>query len=499
MSQSPKLTRWENIFAPIPNEWLVIYRLAFGAVMAYYAIYSLISGRVDLFYVIPLHHFPYDGFAWISKLDFWMSPSVHAMHVEYSAMAILAILILLGAFYRVSATLFALVFCHVFLIDKCYYQNHYYLISLLSLIMPFLPAHRSCSVDVILRRVRRSRTTPRWTLWLIRFMIGIPYLYGGIAKLSPDWVRGQPMRLAMADKVDIPLFGEFVTQEWFVQTLVWGGLLFDLMVVPALLYRRTRVLAFLLCLVFHLTNSQVWTIGVFPWLMMAATTVFFEPDWPRRVVQRFGQRFDDTCSKAQEALPTPIVRWTTLGILFVFVSWQVMFPLRHFILPDNPNWDEYTHHFSWHMLLRGKKCGLRVVATDPSTGRSGTVDLRMYVTARQLAVVVRDPRMIHQLTHYIARNLRDRGYPRLEIRVLSLVSLNGRQPQLMIDPHVDLISRRLGGYPDFVVPLRQPLRYSAWDYPLAEWEQRLELELPSQMQFPTREVSQSSVVNDEPN
>jgi vitamin K-dependent gamma-carboxylase len=44
----------------------------------------------------------------------------------------------------------------------------------------------------------------------------------------------------------------------------YGGLLFDLLVVPFLLFRHTRPLALLAAVGFHLMNSQLFTIGIFP-------------------------------------------------------------------------------------------------------------------------------------------------------------------------------------------------------------------------------------------
>ena len=125
--------------------------------------------------------------------------------------------------------------------------------------------------------------------------------------------------------------------------------------------------------------------------------------------------------------------------------------------------------------------------TDPKTGRSGTIDLRNYVTQRQLAVVGRDPRMIHQLTLFIADDLKKKGYGDVEIRALALASLNGRKPQPMIDPTVDLSKEpRNLQYPSWIVELHEPYRHDAWDYPLEEWEQHLDLNLPPQMRMATR-------------
>ncbi len=163
-------------------------------------------------------------------------------------------------------------------------------------------------------------------------------------------------------------------------------------------------------------------------------------------------------------------------LLAVLVIVQILLPLRHFLQAGNPNWTEEGHYFSWHMLLRGKKSAVRVYAADPRTGHSGTVDLRPYVTIYQMQRFARDPRMIHQLCRYIAADLRDMGFQEIEIRVLALVSMNGRKPQLMIDPTVNLAAEPIDWQqPSWIVPLTEPLRKEPWDVPLLEWEKEVKI------------------------
>ncbi len=52
---------------------------------------------------------------------------------------------------------------------------------------------------------------------------------------------------------------------------------------PPSIWRRSRPWAYVLLLVFNLVNSQLFYIGMFPWAMILLSTLFFEPDWPRRL------------------------------------------------------------------------------------------------------------------------------------------------------------------------------------------------------------------------
>ena len=89
-----------------------------------------------------------------------------------------------------------MIYAYQFLIDEALYDNHDYLIVLLGLLLAVVPAHRFFSLDARRRRALASETVPRWALWLLRFQIAVPYVFGGLAKLDADWLlRAQPMKM----------------------------------------------------------------------------------------------------------------------------------------------------------------------------------------------------------------------------------------------------------------------------------------------------------------
>ncbi len=345
----------------------------------------------------PDYFFPHLGFAWVPIL-----PDT-AMYALFAVMSLCSVLITLGLFYRLSSVVFALLMTYTFVIDKAHYLNHHYLMCLLSWCMALLPANRAFALDCVQHPDLRASTIPAWTLWLLRFHIAVPYFFGGIAKFDADWLSGRPMELTLSRSDWHPLLGPWTDSVALIQFFTWGGLLFDLLVVPGLLWKPTRGFAFAMCLLFHLTNSSVFTIGVFPWLMIAATALFFPPDWPRRL---FARRL------RIPAPPSPL-KWSQLlcraraGLMLatVYVAFHCLFPLRHLLLDREANWTERGHFFAWHMLLREKRCGLRVYAVDRETREVSVVDARPYVTRLQLSRVSRDPEMIRQLAHHIHRDL----------------------------------------------------------------------------------------------
>ena len=337
------------LFAPVDISSLVFFRIFFGAMMLWTLWDFYAHDLIATLYVNPPFHFTYHGFSWVQR---WPG---QGMYVHFAVLAVLAAFVMAGFLYRLSALLLFLGFTYVFLLEKAVYLNHYYLMCLVCLLLIFLPAHRSWSVDCLLRPRLRSDVVPAWTLWLLRFQIGLPYVYGGLAKVKGDWLQGQPMQMWLSISAWRYVLGPVAEEDWLALVLSWGGLVFDLTIVPLLLWRRTRALAFGAVIVFHLLNAFMFDIGVFPWLMIGATTVFFSPDWPRHVItpprgQDAGGRRQDAGIRKQEsgirsntqALPTAVTRKHVFVVvlLLFYVAFHLIIPFHRWLYPGNVLWTE---------------------------------------------------------------------------------------------------------------------------------------------------------------
>lgn len=450
-----RLADWGD--TPCDSAGLAVIRIAIGLAIAWFALDTLTSSSLDADFMRPRMHLTYLGFGWVRP---WPAPG---MYVHFAVMLAAAVGTAAGLFYRASALLMLLTFSHAFLIERSLYNNHYYLQVLLALLATVLPLHACWSIDAWRRPQVRRPALPRWMLTLVRFQIGIVYFYGGLAKLNADWLRGQPMRMWLKAQTDYPVIGGLLTEEWMVQLFVWGGLLIDLLAVPGLMWRRTQAAMFVLLTLFHLLNATLFTIGVFPWLMIALTTVFLSPDWPRRLLRQ--------APSALAATTQPAPAWTMRRrcgavLLGLYVGLQILVPLRQFLYPGNPSWTERGQLFSWRMMLRQKRSAIRMDVTDRQTGRRGVIDLHAHLNPRQLVAMSRDPDLILQVAHKLAELLRQHGMPDVEIRAQALSALNGRKPQLLIDPTVDLVPQRRGlrAY-QWVMPLTEPYRHDDWAAP----------------------------------
>ena len=222
----------------------------------------------------------------------------------------------------------------------------------------------------------------------------------------------------------------------------WLGAAFDLTIVGWLLWGRSRPFAYVAIVVFHVLTWRLFAIGVFPWVMIAATTIFFSPGWPRRLptLNRWGHLWADGGS----VLGRPSVTARHVAAAAIWAGLQVVVPLRHLAYAGDVRWTEEGYYGSFRVMLTEKAGLLRFTVTDPATARSWTVDPTSVLTdwqARQAAI---RPELALAAAHLVAEDFAGRGRDGVTVQADSWVSFNGRQRQRMIDPQVDLagLSRR---------------------------------------------------------
>src|SRR5579864_1152944 len=438
-------------FAPVDIASLVFFRIAFGLLMAWEVCRYFKNESVYHYWVEPKFLFKYYGFSWIHP---WPGDW---LYVHWAILGVLALFVAFGFFYRVSAALMFLSYAYFFLLDEARYVNHTYLICLYCLLLAIVPAHRSFSIDARMRPSLRSDTAPAWTLWLLRFQIAVVYIFAGLVKLSPDWLRGEPMRYQLSHATNAPIIGPFLGTEWAVYLVCYGGLIFDLFVVPALLWKPTRVAAFCAVVFFHVTNALWAVIGMFPWLAIAATALFFPPDWPRRILQKL--EFVRRRKTLKESKPAPPWQRTiVITGLTIYVAIQLFLPLRHLLYRGGVEWMGAEHRFSWRMFVWTYATIANFYVTDPNTGETTQINLSDYLSPRQAPQMGYLPDLPLQFAHHLANILPDAGLKPLQVQARIFVAINGRKPTLYIDPVVDLAAEpRTLGRPKWLLRDDEPL------------------------------------------
>ena len=72
--------------------------------------------------------------------------------------------------------------------------------------------------------------------------------------------------------------------EWVPYIYAWSGMLFDLLIPFLMLWKKTRNVAFVSAIIFHLNNNFVFSIGVFPMLALTLTMLYYDAGFPRKMV-----------------------------------------------------------------------------------------------------------------------------------------------------------------------------------------------------------------------
>ena len=457
--------------------------MLFGLVATYGALRFLAKGWVDALYLAPTNHLTYPGFGWVQPL------AAPWMHAHLVLLAVLGLCIAAGYRYRLATGMFVVGFAYVELIDAALYLNHYWYVTLAAAALAVLPLHRHCSLDARAGRVAASRTVPALVLWVLRGQIAVVYLFAGVAKLNGDWLfEALPLRLWLADSAHLALIGPLLAMPWVAYAASWTGALFDCTIVAWLSWRRSRPLAYLAVIGFHVTTGLLFRIGIFPIVMIAATLVFFPPDWPSRLRRCAGNRTSAPAAR-READPWPIPsvvtgspaaphdvtdvevkastptggadaprrRWALVALALVAVI-QVAIPLRHLAYPGNVRWTEEGYLGAWRVMIT-EKAGHVDFRVRDAGGAEWQVGPELVLTDWQATQATIRPDLLVATAHLIADHYGTAGRGAVEVRADAFVSFNGRPHQRFVDPTVDLAAQPRNLAPkDYLLPLERPGR-----------------------------------------
>ena len=427
---------------------LAVFRIGFGVMMLLSVLRFWYNGWIEKLYLQPTYFFSYQYVEWVKPLGGWT-------YGLFALVALSSIGIAVGYRYRLSVTVFFLSFTYVELMDKTTYLNHYYFVSLLALLLFFLPAAAQSSLDA--RRRGALVPVPAWPVWALRLFVGVVYFYAGLAKLNSDWLlAAQPLAIWLPAKYSVPLLGDLLQQRWVHFAFAWMGAAYDLAIPFLLLWRPTRVLAFFAVVVFHVLTRVLFPIGMFPYIMIVSALVFFEPSFHRRLlrtiragspVQSDGDRSSVVgedlqvrpCGEGRNTRNTgsgleALTHWPVVALLL----FHLLFPWRYLLHSDELFWTEEGYRFSWRVMLMEKAGYLNYKLVDPTTGSTRTVDPATYLTRLQYKQLTTQPDFILEFAQHLADQEAIKTGTRPAVYAESYVALNGRGSQPYVNPAVDL-------------------------------------------------------------
>ncbi len=440
---------------PVDPRALALFRMVVGAILLFEIIQYLDRQLIEMGIVGPQVLFPYEGFEWLRPL------SLGGMKALFGSLCVAAVLMVVGLFTRWAAAYFFMGFLYTLLLDKGYFNNHLYLFALLAFLLAVVPSNRVWSLDRRFFGSTMPTTVPYWSWLLLRMQVVIVYFYGGVVKMTSDWlVRHEPVRTLLEYEARDSAMPELWTSDVVLHLFVYGGLLFDLSIGPLLWWKRTRLYALPLVLFFNITNHMIFDdIGVFPFFMIAATLLFFDPDEIARVFSGRATGTRNKRDKNKQAQPVADdIRWRPLvnAGLAAYLTFQLLFPLRWMLLPGDVDWTTIGQRFSWRMKATSREPqSVRFFVVDQRSGDAHPVDIPKFINNHQAKLCAFDPRATVRFAKWLKEEAGRRGMNDVRITSNIIISYNGRPLRYLWPTDQDLAAVE--------VDLRNP---DAWVPPL---------------------------------
>ncbi|WP_339654459.1 HTTM domain-containing protein [Flavobacterium frigidarium] len=415
---------------------LAFYRLAFGLMMLLSLIRFASYGWIKKFYITPQFHFTYYGFEWVRPIG-------NYTYLLFIIAGLAALFVAIGYKYKWAILTFFLSFTYIELMDKTTYLNHYYFITLISFTFLFLPANCYYSVDAYKDEKLRFEKIPSWNIDILKLLLALVYFYAGLAKINSDWlIEAMPLKIWLPNNSNLPLIGSFLNENWVHYAFSWTGMIYDLAIVFLLLYKRTRLFGFILVVVFHILTKILFPIGVFPYVMIISSLIFFDASFHKKVLNLLSRITSRSITifengKEKQVNPTMLHK-AKISFISAFVLFQLLFPFRYVCYPNELFWTEEGFRFSWRVMLMEKAGYTTFTVIDAITKKEIRVNNSHFLTKFQEKQMAFQPDFILEYAHYLHNYYLNQGINAPEVYVESYVALNGRLSQKYIDSKINL-------------------------------------------------------------
>ncbi|KZC12277.1 Vitamin K-dependent gamma-carboxylase [Dufourea novaeangliae] len=439
-------------------------------------------------------------------------PSLPWIIVIYGIMWMSAFGIMLGWRFKLACSCFVAAYWYIFLLDKTYWNNHTYLYGIVGTLLWGTEANKYFALDANKQKGTTS-TVPLWNYFILKFQFFVLYFLAGLKKSGAEWLSGYAMTNLSAHWVFSPFKLILTTEQTDFFIVHWFGCIFDLTVGFWMLFQRTRVPAMIFCTVFHLMNSRLFSIGMFPYVCLATMPLFCNTDWPRKFIsytksscviksedskmetsEREVSGIKTVCKRIKEGnLKSKSVtrrQRFVVSLLLLHIGLQFFLPYSHFITKGYNNWVPGLYGYSWDMMVHVWDTILVVIKVhDNVSNEDRFLDPKAWVQtdrwekhgdmARQYAFCLRE-NLIEQKKYMLQNGHQYKRNPKwtslssnLSIYIDVWCSLNGRFQQRMFDPNVDLLT--VDWHPFRPISFLMPLlsQYSSYRYKIEEIQQHV--------------------------
>ena len=403
---------------------LAIFRVLFGCILFFQSIYWVFTGFIQENIIDPTFLFPFiKGLGPLSN-----NFMIYGLN---SILLISSFSILINRFYRTGLIVYLCSFTYLWLLCQGYFNNHYYLFSLICFLLIF-----SKSLFSNTEKVR----IPRLHLFILQALIIIVYIIAGINKINPYWLLDlQPMT---------HILGEIGVNEksFLIPFFTYIGLLFDLLIGPLLLLKRTRLFAIIVAILFHLINFFTFIlangeIGFFPFVMITTLILFIDSN----KLESYKLK-----PNARLLYRQPYVKKMSILLLF-FLIIQIILPFRHVFFKGYVDYNGIGQRFSWrlkNMYKEPKTPGLiefTVLTLNNDTVSSFNLynieNANIILTDRQRTNLIYYPNIIPVFAKKIENHFQGliNNYDfDFIIKGRCEIEFMGRKSEFLFDPNIDL-------------------------------------------------------------
>lgn len=415
-----------KFYREIDNSPLIVFRIFFGFLLAAESFGAIITGWVKSVFIETPFTFTFIGFDFLNVLH------GNSMYFYYVLMGIMGLLIMVGAKYRFAMISFTLLWSGVYLAQKSNYNNHYYLLFLIGILMSFLPANTYKSFDAKWNPSIKTTKMPYWISLVFIVQVSIVYFFAAYAKFYPDWLDGTFTKNLLAGTTTDSELNKLFTKEWFYLFIAYAGILFDLLLVPFLLFKKTRTIALLASLFFHIFNAVFLKIGIFPFFALTFILFFYEPERIRKLFfkNRVPVLNETYCFKNKKLI---------YYLIIPFLILQVILPIRHHFIKGDVLWTEEGHRLSWRMMLRQRSGFINIKIVDNQTKKSTIYIPTKNLTSKQAYNLATKPDFIWQYCQRIKKEYENQD---ISIFIDCQNSINQKPFQVLIDPNQDFMKAK---------------------------------------------------------
>lgn len=275
--------------------------------------------------------------------------------------------------------------------------------------------------------------------------------------MSPEWLSGYAMTNLGHHWVFSPFRMFFSVQMTELLFIHWFAAVFDTSIAFFMIWEAARKYVLPFMLSFHLMNSRLFEIGMFPWVCLAQVQLFYSNDWMKKSKKgpEIKLRREPVTNKERRRF----------YVILVYCGLQLFLPYSHFITKGYNNWTNGLYGYSWDMMVSSyDTIATSIKVVDNSNNKTHFLEPFAFTEYDRWTKYAD---MAKQYAHCISDKLTRNAYNNpLESANISIYfdvwcSMNRRFQQRVFHPSEDLLKAKWSPFEktEWVLPILNQFNY----------------------------------------